>query len=359
MPLVSFVIPCYRQAHFLLQAVSSVLAQSEPDVEAIVVDDGSPDDPAGALNELHDDPRLVVIRQENKGLGAARNRGIEASSGEYLAFLDSDDWLAPEFAAELLAPLRSDASLSFAYCDLEEVFEGTGRRLAKAAPFSVGRSRTGTSGDILPALLCGGYFTPNTVLVRAQAVKDLGGFAPELGGHADYDLWLRLAASGHLARYVDRRLAYYRIHGDNMSLDLRHMAETRQLALVRLARAFPARVAQSLEELMRLSHNLHATNLSLQDQLIELDRIRQSAQHETSSDGQSAAEYFRESQAWILELQKAVQFHQDQASYWRQQAESWAARVEELEGPPGGLGQDDQEQGDGPAPAQAGAAGEP
>ncbi len=354
MPLVSFIIPCYRQAHFLHRAVASVLAQTERDIEAIVVDDGSPDDPAAAVREFEQDRRLTLIQQENRGLALARNRGIEASSGEYLAFLDSDDWLAPEFAAELLAVLRSDPGLGFAYCDIVQLFEDQGPDTAQEQWFSVGKSRTVTSGDILPSLLCGGYFTPNTVLARSEVVKKLGGFAAELGGHADYDLWLRIAASGWSARYVDRRLAYYRIHGENMSFQHRHMEETRRMALDRLAHAFPRRFAEAANELIRLTDHLHGANLLLQEQLIEADTSTEARRREAGPATDSAAEYFRESQAWIQELQKAVDFHQDQAAYWRQQAEDRAARIIALE-----REQLKVDPAAGPPPSEGGAGGEP
>ena len=92
-PVVSVVIPCYRQAHFLPDAIESVLAQTYPHFEIIVVDDGSPDDTRAVAGRY---PGVRCLRQRNRGLSAARNAGLAASIGTYVVFLDADDRLTPE-----------------------------------------------------------------------------------------------------------------------------------------------------------------------------------------------------------------------------------------------------------------------
>src|SRR3712207_4601210 len=91
-PLVSIVIPCYNQAHFLGEAIESVLAQTYPHFEVVVVDDGSTDNTEAVAARY---PGVRCIRQENQGLAAARNTGIRRSNGSYLVFLDADDRLLP------------------------------------------------------------------------------------------------------------------------------------------------------------------------------------------------------------------------------------------------------------------------
>jgi glycosyltransferase involved in cell wall biosynthesis len=93
---VSVVIPCYEQAAFVVQAVESALKQTRPGVEVIVVDDGSTDRPDLALSPLLSDGRVRLIRQENAGVSAARNRGFAEATGAFVQFLDADDWLDPE-----------------------------------------------------------------------------------------------------------------------------------------------------------------------------------------------------------------------------------------------------------------------
>lgn len=100
--LISVIIPVYRVEAYLKRCVDSVLAQTYPDMEVILVDDGSPDGCPGICDRYAAaDHRVKVIHQENAGLSGARNAGIEAAQGEYLAFVDSDDYLAPEFLEKL------------------------------------------------------------------------------------------------------------------------------------------------------------------------------------------------------------------------------------------------------------------
>src|SRR5215210_7479587 len=90
--LVSVIIPCYNQAHFLGEAIESVLAQNHPRFEILVVDDGSTDDTSEVAARY---PEVRCLRQENRGLAAARNAGLRSSEGEYVVFLDADDRLLP------------------------------------------------------------------------------------------------------------------------------------------------------------------------------------------------------------------------------------------------------------------------
>lgn len=330
MPLISIIIPCYRQAHFLPKALGSALAQSIQDVEVVVVDDGSPDDPFTQLGELARDPRVVPIRQENRGLPAARNTGINASRGIFLSFLDADDWLAPEFCERLHPLLARDGTLGFAYCDLRRVYEDAGEHPEFEREYSVGKSRRVVSGDILPSLLVGGYFTPNTVLMPRQVLDRVGLFDPELGGNADWDLWLRIAAAGFPVRYLDERLAYYRIHGENMSGNLEHMRATRLLALRKLFRAFPDAAAAAVGELSRSTEEQFIANQFLQGQLRAFENGISELQAEAQTAERRFADYFRETQAWIASLEEAKSWHESQAEHWRTEAEHWRTEAEQL-----------------------------
>src|SRR5215208_7052146 len=108
--LVSVVIPCYNQAHFLGEAIESVLAQSYKDFEIVVVDDGSPDDTSEVASRYEE---VRLIRQKNSGLAGARNRGLAEAEGAYVVFLDSDDRLMPEALEVGVRELASHPECAF------------------------------------------------------------------------------------------------------------------------------------------------------------------------------------------------------------------------------------------------------
>lgn len=188
---VSVIIPAWRAAATIGRALASVAAQTVPPAEVVVVDDGSDDgtlDAAEACRPLLAERGIALIaeRQPNQGAGAARNRAIALSSGSLLAFLDADDEWLPEKLERSLAELGSHAFVSH---DMLVVGEG-GETVADCARhFPQG-------GDAFLALFQRGFVATSTVLARRDAVLAAGGFDPALRAAQDYDLWLKLAASG-------------------------------------------------------------------------------------------------------------------------------------------------------------------
>lgn len=246
-PLVSIIIPCYNQARFLGDALDSALAQEYDALEIIVVNDGSTDDFETRSAPYQNDARVKIIAQENRGLPAARNRGIRKARGEYLKFLDADDWLARDCLAKQVAAFQTSPTLGLVYCDLARV----NTRGEQMDDYSVTRARRILDGDILPSLLVGGYFTPQTALVPRRALDHVGFFDETLGGSADMELWMRLMCENYAARFVPEKLVYYRLHDANMSQDTAHMQATHLRALDGITTRYPHRVARALDELIR------------------------------------------------------------------------------------------------------------
>ena len=186
MPLVSVVIPTRDRRDSTAEAVASVLAQTWRDLELVVVDDGSADGTAEHLEASFSDPRLRVLRQENRGVSAARNRGVGATSGAWVAFLDSDDlWLPGKLERQLAAVAEPPG---WAACHTEEVWYRRGRW---ANPRKVHAKH---GGWIFPHCLPLCTISPSSILLRREVLASLGGFDESLPACEDYDLWLRLAA---------------------------------------------------------------------------------------------------------------------------------------------------------------------
>ncbi|MBI4673967.1 MAG: glycosyltransferase [Chloroflexi bacterium] len=245
-PLASIIIPCYNATRFMRDALDSALAQDYAALEIIVVNDGSTDDFETGIAAYRDHPRVKIVSQENRGLSAARNRGIREAHGEYLKFLDADDWLAKDALSKQVAVLQTQPALGFVYCDVIHV-DAAGKPLGD---YSVANARRILNGDILPSLLVGGYFTPNTVLVPRRVLDHVGGFDETLTAREDYELWLRIVCEGYPAYFVPEKLVYYRRHGSNMTNDAAWMAETHLRALDKITTRYPHRVAAALHELI-------------------------------------------------------------------------------------------------------------
>jgi SAM-dependent methyltransferase len=205
---VAVIITSYNHAGFLADAIRSVLKQSRSADEIIVVDDGSTDDPAAIAAQF---PPVRFVRQENRGLSAARNTGLRECSSRYVAFLDADDRLLPEALREGLACFQRRPGSAFVY---------GGHRIV----WQDGRARTSGIHRPIPerpylALLARDLVGMHaTVLYRRDCILAVGGFDETLRRREDYDVYLRLARRYPVASHP-AIIAEYRQHGSNMSAD--------------------------------------------------------------------------------------------------------------------------------------------
>ena len=202
---VSVVMPTRNRWVLATLALESVLAQEEIDLELIVVDDGSD----GEAFRPVDDPRLRLLRSERSvGVARARDRGLQAASHPWVAFLDDDDLWSPEHLRRTLAAAR-EAATGWAYA-AQIVVDGASRpRYERAAP---------PAEDMHAQLMVlNAIGTPSCVLARTELVREIGSFDPGFSVLADWDLWFRLLARAQPARSPAVTVAYRRHHG-NMHL---------------------------------------------------------------------------------------------------------------------------------------------
>lgn len=185
-PRVSVVVPAHNAAATVVDTVRAALAQSFRDLEVLVVDDGSTDDTVARLAGLRD-PRLRVRRFARAGLPTARNRGIAATRGELVAFLDADDLWTPDKIASQVAALDARPEAGVAYSWVRFV-DARGRPLGAQAPVV-------RTGDVYAALLVENFVAcGSNLLVRRRALEDVGGFDPACRVSEDWELAVRLAA---------------------------------------------------------------------------------------------------------------------------------------------------------------------
>jgi len=207
-PRISVVIPCYNHAHYLPQAIESVLQQEYESVEIIVVDDGSSDETAHVAASF---PSVRYLHQNNRGLASARNLGIRESTGAYLLFLDADDRLCPGGLHTAARAMEAHPGCGFVYGRFHFV-DSTGQILENCDP-------PPDNPDTYLGLFRGNHIAMCATVLFPRAVLDrVGGFRPELRASEDYDLYFRIA---HLYPYFRHNglMAECRRHGDNMSLN--------------------------------------------------------------------------------------------------------------------------------------------
>jgi glycosyltransferase involved in cell wall biosynthesis len=207
---VSVIIPTYNRAHYICEAIDSALAQTYPDVEIVVVDDGSTDGTRAVLKGYGD--KIRYYYQENQGVSAALNFGIEKSSGQYLAILDDDDIWFPEKLEVQVAHLEAHPEVGMVHADMLILDE----RSDDSVPKKRTLSRPIPSGYILPELIVKNVIAYPTVVVRRSCLDEVGLFDPELRSSEDYHLWLRIARRFPIT-YLDQPLAIYRLHSTNLT----------------------------------------------------------------------------------------------------------------------------------------------
>ena len=211
-PTASVGIPVYNGAATIAATIDSILAQTHTDFELIVIDDGSTDN-TGEIVATFDDPRLRLLRFENAGLAASRNRAMQVARAEYISFIDADDLWTPDKLADQLQALRDSPRAAVAY-SFTDYIDDAGEHLRSGSHITV-------DGDALPHLLLTDFLeNGSNVMVRRSACERVGGFDENLPAAEDWDFLLKLAA-----RYpfvcVPKPQILYRLTDSAMSFDVK------------------------------------------------------------------------------------------------------------------------------------------
>lgn len=246
--LVTVVIPNYNYAHYLRETIDSVLAQTYPNIEIIVVDDGSKDGSREVLESYGE--RITAIFQQNQGVSAARNNGAAAGTGEFIAFLDADDVWLPEKIAKQIERFTAEPTLGLVHVGVDEIDAGGTSLLHRLE---------GSEGDAVEDLLMlgrkGVLGGGSGLMVPRMVFDEIGGFDMRLSTSADFDLFVQIA-SRYRVGFVDEILIRYRIHNSNMHANVKVMEHDMKLAF---EKAF-TNARPDIEELKRRAYGrLHRT----------------------------------------------------------------------------------------------------
>jgi glycosyltransferase involved in cell wall biosynthesis len=204
-PAVSVIMPIYNGERYVQEALDSVFAQSFCDYDVVCVDDGSTDRSLQLLEQYRS--RLTVIKQANAGQSAARNQGVHASTGRYLAFLDQDDRWYPHKLVQQVELLEARSDVVLVYCNSDRM-DSEGHVIQVGATKS---EQPSARESLLGRLIGEGLVLPSSMLIRRDVFERVGGFDPQLRGFEDFDLCARLTQQGEIA-FLEESGMCYRAH---------------------------------------------------------------------------------------------------------------------------------------------------
>lgn len=204
---VSIIIPTFNRAHLIGRAIDSALAQTYQDLEILVINDGSTDNTREKLATYGN--AITYIYQENAGAAAARNTGITIAKGDFINFLDSDDWFFGEKLTAQIAYLDAHARCDIVLCAWQDHWTETGEVKDERLTLQ--------PEDIVKTILLtgnNGLFPPHVALLRRSCLTKVGGFDTSMKMREEQDLWLRLGLAGYRFGYVDEVLCGYEFNSN-------------------------------------------------------------------------------------------------------------------------------------------------
>ncbi len=218
MPKVSVVVPCYNHGDFLMETLDSLQAQTFTDYEIIVVNDGSTDEATVTLLQSLHLLRTRVIHTDNRGVSAARNRGITEASGEYILPLDADDKIGPEYLEQAVRLLESKPGIAIVYC--ERVFFGERDGIVPLPEYDP------------RSLLIDNCIYP-AALFRKADWKTVGGYNEKMiHGWEDWDFWISLSGLNKQVVKIPEPLFFYRVRSISRDHSLRFHQKIAMMSLI-------------------------------------------------------------------------------------------------------------------------------
>ncbi len=258
MPLFSVIIPTYQRAHLIARALDSVFAQELDDQEVIVVDDGSTDNTDAVLRRY--EPRIRLIRQANKGPGAARNAGARVATGKYIAFLDSDDLWFPWTLASYARIIADHAEPSIIAGQILSFADEAQLRSVAPAPLKIERF-----ADYFASSHHNRYCGSGQMCVRRDLLLASGGFSERLIVAEDVDLVMRLGTAPGFVWVLSPAMIAYRQHPQSVTQRYVHSGYEGKIHLVHQEREgrYPGGETRRRERMRILAMHIRPASLAL------------------------------------------------------------------------------------------------
>lgn len=299
-PLISVIIPCYNHAKYLREAVESVVSQTYPNWECIIVNDGSTDDTSKFTNyliQLYPQKALRLIDKPNTGPADSRNVGVHNSSGKLILFLDADDQLHPKFIEECVEILLAKPKVGFVYTDMQHF--GANCDLV-------------IHGDFDPNRFLRDNQAPVSSLFRREIFDQIGGLKKVMKqGCEDWEFWVSAYEKGWLGERLPKPYLYYRQHGDGSSRTQKMASDRKKLYLMRAMIIHLHSQLYRPEEVRWSEQILQQHSQLIADELVQSNKLSQFL----TSLSQYLGEYQKD-QANQVSLANIRQSRQQLANYW-------------------------------------------
>lgn len=239
--LVSIITPTYNREDFIAVAIDSVLAQTMPDFELLIVDDGSTDNSRALIETyINKDSRVKYFYQQNQGQSVARNLALKEAKGDYICFLDSDNYWPADRLEKSLAAFAAHPEADIIYGDCITINE-------HGDIISYDNMKR-YSGRIAARLLKDNFISMNTTTTRRKCFNEMGGMSGKRRVADDYDLWLKFSAK-YTFQYIPEYLAYYRVMENQISTNKKLRFDTNEKIILDFLEAYPESVtAQEKKE---------------------------------------------------------------------------------------------------------------
>lgn len=219
---ISVIIPMYNAEKNIVRALESVRLQTLVPYEVILIDDGSKDATIEVVERYLNGHRefkehVKMLSQDNGGVAAARNTGIRVATGEWISFLDSDDYWKKNRISRVIKEIEKNPDANMISHGITIVDQLNGIRYDKA----LGEKRYNCKKDLFPQLYRGNFLTPSAAMVKRKLIENAGGFDTTFNSAQDYDLWLKLSLKGAKLHYFNDCLTCYTIRPCSASCDIK------------------------------------------------------------------------------------------------------------------------------------------